>query len=225
MRFEKASLEHLQSAYQEGIEALLASMGCDPAEITILSGAVVTDGNVTAGWAAYANEVFQIDADDTLPVDPGPGTYVWQIDETFLDSDPVKFDDGNEFNVNQIRKLKLVVGAAGSGIADYDEVVASDWIEPTLLNGWQKSNAAAYASAAQPRYMRKNGIMFLKARFEGATSTANPVLTLPVGYRPDQDIADIQGDWILRANGNLDYLGLYDPNGDGFVIDVSYPLF
>jgi hypothetical protein len=59
-QFPKSSLDHIQNAYKEGFEALLAALNCDPAEITILSGAVVEeagdDYTVTAGWAAYGGE-------------------------------------------------------------------------------------------------------------------------------------------------------------------------
>lgn len=126
-RLERASLQHIMNAYSEGIQALLLALNCDPAEITILSGAVATedgsDYEVTAGWVAYADEIFEVDAASFTA--GGGETGVWNIDETYLASDPVKFDDGNEFNANQIRKMVLESGVSGSGVKDWDDTSIS----------------------------------------------------------------------------------------------------
>lgn len=126
MRLEKDTLDHIFNAYTEGFQAILRGIGCDPAEITILSGCDITvdgqDYTLTAGWAAYANEVFQVDA--AVFTAPAGQVGVWVIEETYLDSDPVTFDDGNEFNVNVIHKLKLQSGVSGSGLKDTGEEIA-----------------------------------------------------------------------------------------------------
>ncbi len=122
---EDKTLQHIFEAYQEGFEAILKALNCDPAEITILSGAVVDDSadpdfTVTAGWAAYQGEVFQVDAGAFTA--GGGETAVWVIETTYAATDPVQFDDGNEFNINQIRKLKLESGVSGSGEKDWGDV-------------------------------------------------------------------------------------------------------
>jgi hypothetical protein len=123
----KSMLETIIAGYSESIEALLAALNCDPAEITILSGAVVEedgdDYTVTDGWAAYGGEIFQVDAGAFTAA--GALVGVWVIETTYHDDDPLTFDDGNTFDVNAIRKLKLQSGAAASGIKDWDEVVTT----------------------------------------------------------------------------------------------------
>ena len=138
MRFSKTSLSHLMNAYQEGFEALLSGAGIDPLRVTILSGCELNGGTLSQGWAAYGGEFFQVDAVN-LSSDPSPNTFVWTLAESFLDTDPVQFDDGNEFNVNRIRKLALIEGVSGSGIADHTDVVYlnSKWTDLNLMDGWQ----------------------------------------------------------------------------------------
>lgn len=226
-RFSSASLTHLMSAYEEGLQAILSALHCDPAEITILSGAVVTedgqDYEVSAGWAAYQGEIFQIDVNAFTA--PGGEVAVWVIEETYLASDPVKFDDGNEFNVNQIRKLKLQSGVAGSGLKDWNDVdTPNAWRTTEYLNGWKQSLAAVYASSAKLRFIKKAGVVILKGRLEGSEATSNPAFILPEGFRPDQDIADINQTWVLRTTGEMDFVGgTFDPNAESLYIDTSFP--
>ena len=123
MRLERATLQHMLDSYSECFEALLNALKCDPDEITILTGAqavqVGSDYTVTAGWVAYQHEVFQV-APNAFTSPPGE-VGVWVLETTYASTDPVKFDDGNEFNVNQIRKMKLQSGVSGSGVKDWDE--------------------------------------------------------------------------------------------------------
>lgn len=124
MVLEDKTIAHILESNQEGFEAILLALGCDPNEITILSGAVVDgsgdpDFTVTSGWAAYGGELFQVDAGDFTANDGE--TAIWIIETTYPATDPVKFDDGSEFNINQIRKLKLESGISGSGVKDWDD--------------------------------------------------------------------------------------------------------
>lgn len=203
---EDKTLQHIFESYQEGYEALLKALNCDPAEITILSGAVADgsgdpDYSVTAGWAAYGGEIFQVDA--VAFTASGGETAVWNIETTYPASDPVKFDDGNEFNINQIRKLKLESGVAGSGEKDWDDTqslndriyslldIAGDlalkankaqeaWTNLTLTNGW------VLKTGKTPQY-RKNqfGMVELRGALDAGSSSSSIIATLPVGYRPD----------------------------------------
>ena len=205
-RFEKGSFTHLMQAYEEGFQAILLAMKCDPTKITILSGADVavvgSDFDVASGWGAYNNELFQIDANAFTA--SGGETAVWVIEETFA-GDPVKFDDGNEFDVNQIRKLKLQSGVSHSGVADYNEVVSDKWIDLTLEN----SHAASPSRAPQ---IQKNGDRIrIKGTIDTSSSTGVKITTLPDGFRPEASIVFAQGssggqinvDITIAANGDL----------------------
>ena len=203
---EDKTLQHIFESYQEGFEALLKALNCDPAEITILSGAIVDDSadpdfTVTAGWAAYQGEIFQIDVGAFTA--GGGETAVWNIETTYPASDPVKFDDGNEFNINQIRKLILESGVAGTGEKDWDDTQSlndriysllgiagdlalkankaqSDWIDLTLQNGW------ATNTGKTPQYRKDEfGMVHLRGALGAGSSTDSIIATLPAGYRPD----------------------------------------
>lgn len=214
---ENEVIAHIESAYTEAFKAILQTLNCDPAEITILSGVEMTqlgqDYTVTAGWAAYQDEIFQIDA-DSFTADGGE-IGVWVIETTYLATDPVKFDDGNEYNVNEIRKLKLQSGAAESGEKDWDDVIllVSDWIELTL-----EVESPPFTGQVFYR-LNIDGTVSLKSVNLNLTGNAgSPMLlgTLPEIARPPFEVAipvagSQSGDWkvtviLIGTDGTINRL-------------------
>lgn len=121
-RLPKSSLSHIQSSYQECFTAMLLAFNIDPLVITQMTQVVVPpvnqgdDYELVAGWVAYGGELFQVDAKSGSIVNSA----VWVIEETFA-GDPVIFSDANQYNVNVIRKITVVDGAPGSGLADFNQ--------------------------------------------------------------------------------------------------------
>jgi hypothetical protein len=72
-------------------------------------------------------------------------------------------------------------GPTGSGYVPPD----TGWITPTLLNSW-----VAYGSAwSTPAYRKIGNVVYIKGLIKGGTITTGTTLfTLPVGYRPLQDM-------------------------------------
>lgn len=226
---EDKTIQHLIEAYQEGFEALLSAIGCDPAEITILSGAATTqasqDYTVAAGWVAYQGEIFEVDASAFTA--PGGQVGVWSIVETFAATDPVKFDDGNEYNVNQIRKMALVAGLSGSGLKDWDDVANGEWKPLTLLNGALESGAAVVVGSRQAASYRKDFTGRVHLTGVVALGTSGIIATLPVGFRPVSNVSlgygHAQGFNAfprILTDGTIDFL---DSTSSAFLDGISFP--
>lgn len=112
--------QHIQEAYAEIVDALVKGLIEDPSKLTILNGCVIGGASpnftVSAGAAYYQGEIFLVDA-GTVNV-PSGQTLVWRIEESYRSGDPVVFSDNIPRNAHLIRKMKLVAGASGSGVAD-----------------------------------------------------------------------------------------------------------
>jgi hypothetical protein len=126
IKIKKGTLQFLQDANYEAFQAIvIGSIGnaYDPAKIYVLFGCVNSGAgnayNITAGAVFYAGEIFLVDAS----VFSTSGSYVGvfrQVISQFMDNaDPVTFTDNSVHNVHNIRKMQIVEGATGSGVADY----------------------------------------------------------------------------------------------------------
>jgi hypothetical protein len=135
--FNKASLEHIQEAFQEVFADLLKGLTDNAAGVVVLHGCVDSDPDAddydfSAGAVLYNGEVFQVDAFTGSDASDVP---VLTLSETFRAGDPVTFSDNNNYNVHAIRKLVWGMATAGSGIADFDELVRfKDVLKPNSVN-------------------------------------------------------------------------------------------
>lgn len=122
--FNKASLEHIQEAFLEVFTSFLKQFTEDTANYFRLHGLVDSDGSstawdISAGAVYFNGEVFQVDGFvGTDPVD----VPVLTIATTYRAGDPVKFSDNNDFNVHEIRKMVITLGAPGSGDVNFSSL-------------------------------------------------------------------------------------------------------
>ena len=125
---KSGTLEHIQLAYQEAINAIarnLIGRDIDNSRAYILFGLINTGTasamNVTAGALYYAGEVYLVDA-FTLNVAQAA---VASIQTSFYqtNADPVTFTDGVQRNVHEIRKIVFADAASGSGLFDFNNMV------------------------------------------------------------------------------------------------------
>lgn len=132
--FKKGTWSHLQSAYQEVIEAIMrgqaAGLGTPSSSVYVIYGCLVTisGGNytVSAGAVYYNGKVYLMDAKGSTAVPSGGNTYVCKIKDTYYTdatADPVEFTDGNTHNVHKIEKVEIEAGTSGSGIANYADFI------------------------------------------------------------------------------------------------------
>lgn len=123
--FNKASLEHIQEAFQEVFSNIMKGLTSDVGGVVILHGCAdsnsgATDWDITAGAVLYNGEVFDVLASGLLS--HGSQVPVLSIETTYRTGDPVTFSDNNTFNVHEIRKLKWALGVSGTGLADFADL-------------------------------------------------------------------------------------------------------
>lgn len=138
---KKGTLQFLQDSYTEIVRSLtqaLVGTGYDANVVYILYGsrnaAVLPAYNIPAGAAFYQGEIFLIDAASFTPT--GTNVAVFEIVQTqyTTDADPVTFTDGAVRSVHNIRKLQIVQGAPGSGVANYSQAFFLNFNIPAQLN-------------------------------------------------------------------------------------------
>jgi hypothetical protein len=131
MRVKRGTLEHLQSAYQEAISALVnARIGdsYDPNKVYLLHGVKNSTTaplfTISAGAVFFNGEIYLVDA---VTFTAGGGeTAVFNIvttNYTAAIADPVLFSDGGNYNIHEIRKMVISSDVSGAGDADYLDMV------------------------------------------------------------------------------------------------------
>lgn len=149
--FTKGSLDHLQEGISESLTDLIKGLTSQTASVVALFG-VVNSGsglnyNISAGSLFYNGE------DYTIPVFVGTASAgqvpVLSIVSTPRAGDPVKFSDGNSFNVNLIRTMQWSFGASGSGLSDYLALQRLSNLLDALLNITNSFNTVASNLASE----------------------------------------------------------------------------
>jgi hypothetical protein len=138
MPIKSGTLDHIQSAYIESIDALAKSIigeGYSTSKVYILYGCKATTAagvtTVTAG-AVFANgEVYLVPA-ASLTV-TGSNVIVGTVTTNFftgVNADPVTFTDSTPRSVHEIRQMILSVGPSGSGTANFSafEPTFEKWV-------------------------------------------------------------------------------------------------
>jgi len=92
-------------------------------DLIVLEGCVVVanipgTSTVTAGSIYYNGEIYQVDADASIS--SPSNTLVWEAVNTLVDGAQTTFSDAVAYDFLSIRKLRLVNGASGSGLANYN---------------------------------------------------------------------------------------------------------
>lgn len=120
--FSKATLEHIQEAFQEVLASILQHIAESTTVGTFLrlhgliNSGEGTDYNISAGAVMYLGEVYQVPAfvgshESNVPV----LSFVTE----YRAGDPVTFTDNNQFNVHEVKRMQISLGAPGSGDVDF----------------------------------------------------------------------------------------------------------
>jgi hypothetical protein len=199
MPLKSGGLDHLQSAYQEGIQQMaipIIGIPYTTFDYFIMQGCRNTGSGsnyiISAGSIYHNNEWFLVDA-ATFTAPMGQ-TAVGTITTTFFTSanaDPTTFTDGVPHNVNVIRKIVFAAGVSGSGDIDFNNlkpVGMNNFIEigdpgaPVFQNSWGFAPGILFAfkkdHQKQIAYIKA---LIGKSSWNGSTST---VCTLPSGFTP-----------------------------------------
>jgi hypothetical protein len=212
---KSGSLEHIQNAYTEAIEATVKGIigdGYDATKYYVLNGLVNTgtypNYNVTAGAIFYNGEIFLVDA-FALSV-TSPNVAVGTITTSFVSAptyDPVEFTDGVDRNVHQVKTIVFGEDTSGSGNVDFEDLIyfmngAKHFVgetgEPAFLHSW-----ANYASNVALYFQKVGSNIILSGRIGSGAFTGNGsiIFTLPAEYRPQRVVViPIAMDYI-NTNG------------------------
>lgn len=143
MPLKQGTLEFLQQAYQQPINALaqrIIGTTYDATKAYVLYGLTGSSGNITAGALFFNGEVYLCDGDSSGIPCGGSNVSVLNIaiSQYTTNADPVTFSDGAIYDVHDIRKVAITCGASGSGdVCDYTDLVRgtiSETIDPTTFN-------------------------------------------------------------------------------------------
>ena len=135
MPIKGGTLEHLQLAYQEVLNAVaqnLIGKSMDATKCYILYGCVNSGAgqvyNISAGAVFFNGEVYLVDAASfTAPA--GQVAVATIVTTQYVtNADPVLFTNGNTYNVHNIRKIQIAAGLAGSGVCDYSAFLETCYI-------------------------------------------------------------------------------------------------
>lgn len=174
----KNTLQHIQEAFQEPIDALGKMLSGQFSGVSILYGCVNSTPagpayTISAGAVFYNGEVYLVDAATFTP--GGGQTAVGTITTTYIASDPVLFTDGSTHDVHAIRKIVLAAGASGSGTADYDNWRAyGAWKTLEITSGMLSPTGTTISSVTLGyiRYTRVGNILKVRMYLNIVTAAA-----------------------------------------------------
>jgi hypothetical protein len=170
MPIKSGVLSHLQSAYQEVIDAIVkGSIGgsYDPAKYYVLYGCENSTTapiyTVSAGAIFFNGEVYLVDA--FTFTSSGSDVAVGTITTTFFsgaNADPITFTDSVARNVLQIRKVAFASAVSGSGDVDFGDLV-QNFVYTASSNSarFHITDGTASFGGYQFFYKRINGIIYL----------------------------------------------------------------
>lgn len=194
---KKGTLDHVQLAYQEAINALAQSQigsDYDPTKVYILYGCVNSDTapnyDISAGAVFFNGEVYLVDAVVFVAADTAVGTVTTSY---FADAtaDPVTFTDGVAHNVHEIKKMVIADGVSGSGEADFEDWISQEWQTSTSTGGVSFGfGTIATVNALFTKWKSQgNSVVFnysLDANITTAGTNLLVALTLPVLAKANQ---------------------------------------
>lgn len=140
MPIKKGTLQFLQDANSEVFAAIVQSLIGDnynPSTVYVLRGCENTGTDpsylISEGNVFYNGEVFAVDA---TSFSTSGNVAIFQIATTQYTTfaDPVTFSDNTTHNVHDIRKVQVLSGTSGSGIADWTQLVRLNFVIPPQLN-------------------------------------------------------------------------------------------
>lgn len=199
MPIKSGVLSHLQSAYQEVIDAIVkGNIGgvYDATKFYVLYGCVNSTiapiYTVSAGAIFFNGEIYLVDAFTFTASDTAVGT----ITTSFFsgaNADPITFTDSVARNVLQIRKIVFADATSGSGDVDFgdlffqntDKFFVGTTGNPSFQNTW-----ANYTSITDLFFQRINNNLIISGKLQGGTyaDSASIIFTLPEGFRPSRNV-------------------------------------
>jgi hypothetical protein len=210
MPVKAGTLQHLQLAYQEAVNALARNVirrDTDTTRAYILFGCVNsgTAGsmNVSAGAIYYAGEVYLVDA-FTLTVTQAA---VAAITTTFynVNADPVTFTDGVPRNVHEIRKVTFSNAASGSGLFDFGNMVPTPNVLTTELNTAVPASYTVRFDRDRAVFFSSNGAGAFNITFDFTNAVPGTVVRIKFTLTSAGSLTVSQpsGSTVIKDSGTL----------------------
>jgi hypothetical protein len=204
MPIKSGVLSHLQSAYQEVIDAIVKGNiggGYDPTKYYVLYGCVNSTTapiyTVSAGAIFFNGEIYLVDAFTFTAT--GSNVAVGTITTSFFsgtNADPITFTDGIARNVLQIRKIVFAAAASASSDVDFSGLIYQSSTEfelLSLINSFEEVENIALEPIS-PLRIKKIGAktVHITGLITGniyVSGVQKIVCNLPLKYRPTTYIA------------------------------------
>jgi hypothetical protein len=213
----KTTLDHLQQAYNEQIQAICRNIGTDDAGGTpgapafdivygLQSTLVGSAFTANRGYIYTGGELFSVPA---ASFTVGAGEYpIFVLSETYAAGDPIEFTDGNSYNIHQIRTATLVSGTTSTAnyLGTFSEFTNKK-LPTTVSSGSGITNGTNITSAFNLLAKKDHlGVVVLQGLLQMNSSFAvgQVIATLPTTHRP-----------VIVGGGNP-RLGLVIVNGASY---------
>lgn len=210
MPIKQGTLEFLQQAYQQPINALaqrIIGTNYDPTKAYVLYGLTGSSGNITAGALFFNGEVYLCDGDSSgLPCGGGNVSVLnIAISQYTTNADPVTFSDGAIYDIHDIRKVAITCGASGSGdVCDYTDLVRDATTivpEASMGTGWQATPDKPFNyTTTIDGYVYLYGQIKANINYLGGQTTLLSAGTLPLA---DNAVLFLCAGLLAGANTNL----------------------
>ena len=190
---EKA-LRHINEIPNELGASLVKSMigTYTTGDLIILDGCVVVanipgTSTVTAGSIYYNGEIYQVDANASIS--SPSNTLVWQAVNTLVDGAQTTFSDAVAYDFLSIRKLRLVNGASGSGLANYNGATVK-YLSSQVNGGFVIDSSTLFTGTSISGIASKhNGMVTYSVGIQATTTTGNGgsfTISVPTGFKAIQ---------------------------------------
>lgn len=216
MPIVKTTLDHIQAAYNEQIQAICRNIGTDDAGGTpgtpaydivygLQSTTVGSAFTANRGYIYTAGELFQVPA---ASFTIGGGQYpIFVLSETYATGDPIEFTDGNSYNIHQIRTATIVSGTTSTpGYMGTFSNFSNKNLPVEVSSGAGITNGANITSGTVYAKKDKLGVVIMHGFLVMNSSYAlnQTLCTLPATHRPTTNI-----NCGVMANGGGGIDGVY----------------
>ena len=196
--------------------------GCD---VAVTSGAIPGTGTATlaSGAIYYNGDVYLVDANASLST-TNPQTLYWEIASSLVDTAQTKFSDQVDYDFLRIKKMRLVAGTSGGGLANYNATTVK-YINRVTNTGYSvASSTILTGTSVLGVAFKKNGTVVFNFQINGtASSSAGGTITInvPPGYESIQqdaggvgtnpffgtreNITDATSEALIQQGGSGDY--------------------
>lgn len=187
------SIPFLQDGIAESIWSMLLGLigSYTMNDLIVLDGIVHTitnSGNTdtwTKGAIGYNGEIYTVDAGTVTKT--GGQTFIFQLLNSFSGTlDPIIFTDNSSASVHQVRKITILAGNTGTGIADYNGATVKKYID--LMTGSWVSLSSSLVNGFTATFIRYKldhfGNVTIQGRVSSGVSSGSDFITsLPSSIR------------------------------------------